>query len=145
MVLGRGAFRRQNQLMTLQAVNLKTALKTFDAVYSPRIVAHVNDYDVKIAHVRGEHLWHVHENTDELFLVLEGRFDVALRDRKGLEKTVVLEAGDVFVVPRGMPHKPSSPGGQVLTFEPAGTSSTGDNHEGPIPGYVDSTTGHQLG
>ncbi len=53
----------------------------------------MNDYDVRIAHTRGEHVWHMHEDTDEFFLVLEGRFDVSLRDRDGQETTVVLGQG----------------------------------------------------
>jgi mannose-6-phosphate isomerase-like protein (cupin superfamily) len=125
-------------------VNLTTALASFDAIYSPRIVARVNDYDVRIAHAAGEHVWHVHENTDEFFLVLDGRFDVALRDADGTELTVELQQGDVFVVPKGTEHKPSSPGGSILMFEPAGTSTTGDRHD-VVPGHVDSTTGHELG
>ncbi|MDG9703352.1 cupin domain-containing protein [Streptomyces sp. DH37] len=128
-----------------QPVNLAEALASFSDVYSPRIVTRVNDYDVRIAHVRGEHVWHVHEDTDEFFLVLDGRFDVALRDADGNESTVVLGKGDVFVVPRGTEHRPSSPGGSILMFEPTGTASTGDRHEGEIPAHVDSTTGHALG
>jgi mannose-6-phosphate isomerase-like protein (cupin superfamily) len=126
-------------------VNLTEALASFDEVYSPRIVARMNDYDVRIAHVRGEHVWHVHENTDEFFLVLDGRFDVALRDADGRESTVVLQVGDTFVVPRGVEHRPSSPGGSILMFEPSGTSTTGDRFEGELPHHVDSTTGHDLG
>ncbi|HEX6422298.1 MAG TPA: cupin domain-containing protein [Acidimicrobiales bacterium] len=125
-------------------VNLTDALASFADVYSPRIVARVNDYDVRIAHVRGEHVWHVHDDTDEFFLVLDGRFDVAVRDADGSERTVVLQRGDTYVVPRGTEHKPSSPGGSILMFEPAGTPSTGDRHEGDVPDHVDSTTGHAL-
>lgn len=125
-------------------MNLTTALTRFDEVYSPRIVARMNDYDVKIAHTRGEHVWHVHETTDEFFLVLDGHFDVSLRDVTGQETTVALHQGDVFVVPQGVQHKPSSPGGAILMFEPTGTATTGDRHEGTIPEHVDSTTGHQL-
>jgi mannose-6-phosphate isomerase-like protein (cupin superfamily) len=125
-------------------VNLAEALASFDDVYSPRIVARMNDYDVRIAHALGEHVWHVHDDTDEFFLVLDGRFDVAMRGADGNERTVVLRAGDTFVVPKGTPHKPSSPGGSILMFEPAGTSTTGDRHEGEIPDHVDSTTGHAL-
>jgi mannose-6-phosphate isomerase-like protein (cupin superfamily) len=125
-------------------VNLTTALASFDQIYSPRIVARVNDYDVRIAHTAGEHLWHVHADTDEFFLVLDGRFDVALRDADGAERTVTLHQGDVFVVPRGTEHKPSSPGGAILMFEPSGTRTTGDSHEGDVPAHVDSTTGHVL-
>src|ERR1700729_2840733 len=129
--------------MTAQPVNLTTALASFDDVYSPRIVARVNDYDVRISHARGEHVWHVHEDTDEFFLVLDGTFDVSLRE-DGRERTVRLRAGDIFVVPRGTEHKPSSAGGSILMFEPSGTVTTGDRHEGEIPGHVDSTAGHEL-
>jgi mannose-6-phosphate isomerase-like protein (cupin superfamily) len=125
-------------------VNLNEALASFDDVYSPRIVAHMNDYDVRVAHAKGEHVWHVHEETDEFFLVLDGRLDIAMRDAGGSETAVVLRTGDTFVVPRGIEHKPSSPGGAILMFEPTGTSTTGDRHEGEIPDHVDSTTGHDL-
>lgn len=124
-------------------VNLTAALATFDEVYSPRIVTRMNDYDVRIAHTLGEHVWHVHSDTDEFFLVLDGQFDIALRDPD--ERTVTLRAGDVFVVPKGVEHKPSSPGGSILMFEPSGTVTTGDRHEGDVPANVDSTTGHELG
>ena len=130
--------------MDSRPVNLHGALASFDDVYSPRIVARVNEYDVKIAHTRGQHLWHVHDRTDEFFLVLEGGFDIALRDGEGRETTVELRTGDTFVVPRGLEHRPSSSGGAVLMFEPGGTSSTGDSHEGEVPDYVDSTTGREL-
>ena len=126
-------------------MNLTEALASFDEIYSPRIVARVNDYDVRIAHTLGEHVWHVHDDTDEFFLVLDGRFEVAIREAGGRESTVVLHRGDTFVVPRGTEHKPSSPGGSILMFEPSGTSSTGDRHQGEIPDHVDSTTGHTLG
>jgi mannose-6-phosphate isomerase-like protein (cupin superfamily) len=130
--------------MTTEPVNLTTALASFDDVYSPRIVARMNDYDVRIAHAKGEHVWHVHDDTDEFFLVLDGRFDIAIREADGTERTVVLHRGDTFVVPKGTEHKPSSPGGSILMFEPSGTSTTGDRHDGEIPDHVDSTTGHEL-
>jgi mannose-6-phosphate isomerase-like protein (cupin superfamily) len=130
--------------MDVKPVNLSEALASFDQVYSPRIVAHMNDYDVRVAHTRGEHLWHVHDDTDEFFLVLHGQFHIALRDADGNETTVVLRKDDTFVVPKGTEHKPSSPGGAILMFEPSGTSTTGDRHEGEIPDHVDSTTGHEL-
>jgi mannose-6-phosphate isomerase-like protein (cupin superfamily) len=131
--------------MTANRISLTEALASFDDIYSPRIVGRVNDYDLKIAHAKGEHVWHVHEHTDEFFLVIDGRFDVALREPSGQERTVELRAGDVFVVPKGTEHKPSSPGGAILMFEPSGTSTTGDRHSGAIPAYVDRTTGHELG
>ena len=124
-------------------VNLDAALASFAETYSPRIVTRVNDYDVRIAHALGDHVWHVHDDTDEFFLVLDGRFDVAVRAADGSERTVVLRKGDTFVVPKGTEHKPSSPGGSILMFEPTGTSSTGD-HAVDLPDHVDSTTGHTL-
>jgi len=130
--------------MEARPVSLSKALASFDDIYSPRIVARMNDYDVKIAHTLGDHVWHVHDDTDEFFLVLEGRFDIAMRDEDGRETTVSLDRGDIFVVPRGTEHRPSSPGGSILMFEPSGTSSTGDRHEGRMPAHVDSTTGHEL-
>lgn len=130
--------------MATEPVNVTEALASFTDIYSPRIVARVNDYDVRVAHTDGEHLWHVHDNTDEFFLVLDGQFDIAMRDADGAETTVVLRKGDTFVVPKGTEHKPSSPGGEILMFEPTGTPTTGDRHEGEIPDNVDSTTGHEL-
>jgi mannose-6-phosphate isomerase-like protein (cupin superfamily) len=124
-------------------VNLDAALASFSETYSPRIVTRVNDYDVRIAHALGDHVWHVHDDTDEFFLVLDGRFDVAVRAADGSERTVVLRKGDTFVVPKGTEHKPSSPGGSILMFEPTETSSTGD-HSVDLPDHVDSTTGHTL-
>jgi len=122
-------------------VNIDAALAQFAEIYSPRIIGRVNDYDVRVAHTRGEHVWHAHDHTDEFFLVLSGQFNISLRDADGAERTVELRARDMFVVPRGTEHKPSSPGGTILMFEPAGTSTTGDRHEGDIPGHVASTTG----
>jgi mannose-6-phosphate isomerase-like protein (cupin superfamily) len=136
--------------MESKPVNLTEALASFDDIYSPRIVTRMNDYDVRIAHAKGDHVWHTHADTDEFFLVLDGVFDISLRDgeaRDGgnrAERTVRLQRGDVFVVPRGTEHKPSSPGGSILMFEPSQTLTTGDWHEGEIPEHVDSTTGREL-
>ena len=131
--------------MTLQPVNLTAALASFEDVYSPRIVARMNDYDVRVAHTLGEHIWHVHEQTDEFFLVLNGEFTVATRDTAGAETTVVLHRGDTFVVPKGTEHKPSSTGGSILMFEPSGTATTGDRRIEDLPDHIDSTIGHELG
>jgi mannose-6-phosphate isomerase-like protein (cupin superfamily) len=129
--------------MTDTPVSLSQALAAFSDVYSPRIVGRVNDYDIRIAHVQGEHVWHVHDHTDEFFLVLDGQFDIALRGG-GRERIVSLRPGDIFVVPKGTEHKPSSPGGSILMFEPSGTLTTGDRHEGDIPAHVDSTAGRDI-
>ncbi|MGW5669740.1 cupin domain-containing protein [Micromonospora sp. NPDC003776] len=128
-----------------EPVELAAALARFDQLWSPRIVTTVNDYDVRIAKVAGEHVWHVHENTDEFFLVLDGQLRIALRDGEGgAEREVVLPRGAVYVVPRGVEHRPSAPdGASILMFEPSGTSSVGDRHD-EVPGHVDATTGHRL-
>jgi mannose-6-phosphate isomerase-like protein (cupin superfamily) len=130
--------------MTAAPVNVTAALASFDEIYSPRIVARMNDYEVRVAHAKGEHVWHVHEDTDEFFLVLDGQVDISLRQDGG-ERTVTLRAGEIFVVPKGTEHKPASQGGAIMMFEPSGTLTTGDRHEGDIPAYVDSTTGRPLG
>ena len=126
----------------MEPVSLTDALATFDALWSPRIVTRVNDYDVRIAKVAGEHVWHTHEHTDEFFLVLDGELHIAMR---APDRTVVLPKGSVFVVPRGVEHRPSAPvGASILLFEPTGTLTVGDRHD-PVPDHVDATTGHPLG
>mgnify|MGYP002051436777 FL=1 len=129
--------------MMQKPVNLNKALKSFSDTWSPRIVTKVNNYDVRIAHVEGEHVWHVHEETDGFFLVLKGRFDIATREG-GEEKVVNMSEGDTYVVPRGTFHKPSSDGASILMFEPTGTNSTGDDYQGILPGNVESTIGRLL-
>lgn len=130
--------------MAAQPVNLDRALASFDELFSPRVVASVNDYSVRVAKVRGDYVWHRHADTDEFFLVLDGTFDIALRDGDGgEERSVRLERGDTFVVPRGVEHKPSSPGSSILMFEPSDTVTTGD-YAGEVPEHIDSTTGHHL-
>ncbi|WP_428953496.1 cupin domain-containing protein [Streptomyces sp. cg35] len=125
----------------MEPVALTEALATFDAVWSPRIVTTVNDYDVRLAKAEGEHVWHVHEDTDEFFLVVTGELTIALREKDG-ERDVVLPPGSVLTVPRGTWHKPfAAPGTAILLLEPAGTPTTGDAHD-PVPDHVDSTTGH---
>ncbi|WP_406838086.1 cupin domain-containing protein [Streptomyces sp. AHU1] len=126
-----------------EPVSLSAALAAFDELWSPRIVTAVNDYDVRVAKVEGEHVWHVHDHTDEFFLVLEGELTIALREPAG-ERTVVLPRGSVLTVPRGTEHKPSAPdGAAILLFEPTGTLTVGDRHD-EIPAHVDATTGHAL-
>ncbi|MET8474184.1 cupin domain-containing protein [Streptomyces sp. NPDC006422] len=124
--------------METEPVSLAQALSTFDATWSPRIVTTVNDYDVRLAKAEGEHVWHVHEDTDEFFLVVEGELTISLRGKPD----VVLPRGSVFTVPRGTWHKPrATPGTAILLLEPTGTPTTGDAHD-PVPAHVDSTTGH---
>ncbi|MFF0103568.1 cupin domain-containing protein [Streptomyces hirsutus] len=129
--------------MRNEPIPLGKALASFDALWSPRIVTSVNDYDVRIAKVEGEHVWHVHDDTDEFFLVLDGELHISLRETDG-ERTVLLPQGAVFTVPRGTEHKPYAPAGAaILMFEPAGTPTVGDRHD-EVPDHVEVTTGHPL-
>ncbi|MER7517719.1 cupin domain-containing protein [Streptomyces sp. NPDC126499] len=129
--------------MNNEPIALAGALASFDALWSPRIVTRVNDYDVRVAKVEGDHVWHAHDDTDEFFLVLDGELRIALREPTG-ERTVVLPRGSVFTVPRGTEHRPSAPAGAaILLFEPTGTLSVGDRHD-ELPDHVDATTGHAL-
>ncbi|WP_030982100.1 cupin domain-containing protein [Streptomyces sp. NRRL WC-3744] len=127
----------------MEPISLDAALASFSEQWSPRIVTAVNDYDVRVAKLEGEHLWHAHEHTDEFFLVLSGELRIGLREPAG-ERTVVLPKGSVFTVPRGTEHKPYAPvPTEILLFEPTGTLTVGDRHE-DVPGHVDATTGHAL-
>lgn len=131
--------------MSERPIDLTAALATFDQLWSPRVVTRVNDYDVRVAKVRGEHVWHAHDDTDEFFLVLEGRLRIRLRrDAGSPERVVDLARGEVFTVPRGTEHRPeSAEGASILLFEPTGTLTVGDRHE-EVPDHVDATTGHPL-
>ena len=103
-------------------VNLADKLAQFSELWSQKKVAALNDYEVKLAKLKGEFVWHTHEDTDELFLVISGRLTIQLRDGD-----VVLEPGELFVVPRGVEHCPrADEETAILLFEPAGTVNTGD-------------------
>lgn len=106
----------------MDALNLTRLLGEFDDHWSPRVVADLNDDEVKLVKVAGEFVWHTHDDTDELFLVLSGRLTIQLRDRD-----VVLEPGELFVVPRGVEHCPRADvETAVLLLEPRGVVNTGD-------------------
>ncbi len=127
----------------VRSLNIAAALATFDEKWSPRILTKVNDYDVRIAKVQGEYVWHSHDNTDEFFMVVDGQLTIGLRI-DGVETAVVLNAGEVYVVPRLTEHRPASEGGaSILLFELTGTLTTGD-YAGTIPDHIDSTSGHAL-
>lgn len=103
---------------------LEEAFAAFDEQWAPRIVAQVNDYDVKIAKVEGDHPEHAHADTDEFFHVLAGRLTLDLPEHG---RTVTLGAGEVCTVPRGVGHRPSATAGtRILLFEPRATVNTGD-------------------
>ena len=105
-----------------EPINLDEKLELFDEHWQPKIVAHLNDYDVRIVKVKGEFVWHKHDETDDFFLVLKGHLTIRLRDRD-----VELDQGELYVVPRGVEHCPrADEEASVLLIEPTGTVNTGD-------------------
>jgi mannose-6-phosphate isomerase-like protein (cupin superfamily) len=88
-------------VVTSEAINLAEKLSKFSEHWSPRVVAEMNDYQFKIVKFIGEFVWHDHKDTDEVFLVLKGEMEIGFRDR-----SVKLKAGEMFVVPKGVEHKP---------------------------------------
>jgi mannose-6-phosphate isomerase-like protein (cupin superfamily) len=105
------------------AINIAGKLATFDQHWSPRTVALFNGHDVMVVKVDGEFVWHKHDDTDDFFLVLKGELDIELRDR-----TVTLSPGEMYIVPKGVEHRPVARKGEVhlLLIEPSGTPNTGD-------------------
>jgi len=103
-------------------VNLAEKLASFSDTWSPRIVGELNGQHVKVCRLEGEFVWHHHADEDELFLVLAGELEIELRDR-----TVSLAPGELFIVPRGVEHRPvARVPTEVLLFEPVSTLNTGD-------------------
>lgn len=103
-------------------INLAQKLATFAEHWSPRTVATVNGLDVMVAKLQGEFTWHHHDDTDDCFLVLKGTLDIELRDR-----VVTLQPGEMYVVPRGVEHRPvAREEVHVLLLEASGTPNTGD-------------------
>jgi len=104
-----------------RAVDLRDKLSLFSEHWSPKVVATMNDYEVKIAKVKGEFVWHSHADTDELFLVVDGTLTIQLPDGD-----VTLSPGQLFVVPRGVEHCPvAAEEASILLIEPAGVVNTG--------------------
>lgn len=108
--------------MTSTPINLAEKFAQFSEHWSPKIIAQMNDYHFKVVKLQGDFVWHRHPETDEVFIVLEGALTIALRDGD-----VTLHSGEMFVVPRGVEHKPCADQEcKVLLVEPAGTRNTGD-------------------
>jgi mannose-6-phosphate isomerase-like protein (cupin superfamily) len=103
-------------------INLAAKLSEFTEHWQPRTVAEFNGHDVMVVKAQGEFVWHKHDETDDLFLVLRGELTIELRDG-----SVTLRAGDLFVVPKGVEHRPvATEEVHVLLIEPSGTPNTGD-------------------
>jgi mannose-6-phosphate isomerase-like protein (cupin superfamily) len=105
-----------------EKVNLAEKLRGIDDYFSPRIVGTLNENKLELVKLKGEFVWHKHDETDDFFFVLKGRLTIQLRDRD-----VELEEGDLFVVPRGVEHCPKADEeAHILLIEPKGTVNTGD-------------------
>ena len=108
--------------MKHSAINLKEKLVGFSEHWSPKIIARMNDYHFKLVKFQGDFVWHSHDDTDETFIVLDGEMSIDFRDGR-----VDLRSGEMFVVPKGVEHKPFSENEcHVMLVEPAGTINTGD-------------------
>ncbi|MGE0352944.1 MAG: cupin domain-containing protein [Gemmatimonadales bacterium] len=103
-------------------INLAEKLRLIQEYWRPRVVGELNGQEVKLARIKGEFVWHQHDNGDEMFLGVEGRFNLEFEDR-----VVEIGPGDLIVVPRGVKHRPvAAEEAAVLLFEPAGTRNTGN-------------------
>ncbi|HHK0524960.1 TPA: cupin domain-containing protein [Pseudomonas aeruginosa] len=105
-----------------QAINFAAKLALFDDRWQPRVIAQMNDYQFKLVKIEGDFVWHSHADTDETFIVLAGRLRIDFRDG-----AVHLGPGEMYVVPRGVEHKPFAEGEvRMLLVEPCGVRNTGD-------------------
>ena len=108
--------------MKFQPINFEEKLLKFSEHWSPKIIAQLNDYHLKLAKVHGEFVWHDHPETDEVFIVVKGQLEILFRDGN-----VLLNKGEMFVVPKGVEHKPVAENEcHILLIEPGGTVNTGD-------------------
>ena len=120
--------------MVNRVVDLADKFTLFSEHFSPKVIARLNDYEIKLVRIKGEFVWHTHEDTDELFLVIDGSLTIQLRDGD-----VALRPGQLFVVPRGVEHCPIADGEvQAMLIEPAGVTNTGDAG-GPLTAQLDDS------
>ena len=106
----------------LKAININDKLNKFSDLWSPRVIAEMNDYQFKLAKVKGEFVWHSHNETDETFIVLDGELLIEFRDKK-----IKLNKGELYIVPKGVEHKPYAENEcHIMLIEPKGIINTGD-------------------
>lgn len=119
----RGAAPRDiEDSMSYDAISFDEKFARFSETFKPKVIAQMNDYQFKLARVEGDFVWHQHEDTDEAFIVIEGEMRIDFRDG-----SVTLREGEMFVVPRGVEHKPfAAAQTKIMLIEPAGTRNTGD-------------------
>jgi mannose-6-phosphate isomerase-like protein (cupin superfamily) len=108
-------------MMEFKSINFNEKLSKFSKHWSPKIIAQMNNYHFKVVKFQGEFVWHSHDDTDEVFIVLDGEMSIAFRDG-----SVKLKAGEMFVVPKGAEHRPfARKECKAMLVEPAGTVNTG--------------------
>lgn len=108
--------------MQYEAINFRDKLAKFSDHFAPKIIARMNDYDFKLVKTLGEFVWHSHAETDEVFIIIDGELTIEFRDG-----SVSLKAGEMFVIPRGVEHRPVAQREcQLMLVEPTGTVNTGD-------------------
>jgi mannose-6-phosphate isomerase-like protein (cupin superfamily) len=114
---------RLNGGMNIEKINLKEKLSLFSEYWSPKIITELNDYQIKLVKIKDKFVWHNHENTDELFLVIEGNMKIEFKD-----KTIHLNEGEMYVVPKGIEHRPYAENEcKIMLIEPKGVINTGKN------------------
>ncbi|KAJ4396004.1 hypothetical protein N0V93_000220 [Gnomoniopsis smithogilvyi] len=104
------------------ALNIPHTFNSFQETWHPHLVAAVNDHHVKIARIDGTFIWHSHPESDEMFYLLSGKLTLELED----QESVVMSEGDVFVIPRGIRHRPVAENAKIMIVEQKGTVNTGD-------------------
>ena len=108
--------------MNKEPINIKDKLSKFSDHWSPKVIAEMNDYQFKLVKVQGEFVWHSHKHTDEVFIVVEGVLNIEFNDG-----SVTLRPGEMFVVPKGIEHKPWSESEcKLMLVEPKGVVNTGE-------------------
>jgi len=106
----------------LKAININDKLNKFSDLWSPKVIAEMNDYQFKLAKVKGEFVWHSHKETDETFIVLDGELLIEFRDKK-----IKLNKGELYIVPKGVEHKPYAENEcHIMLIEPKGIINTGE-------------------
>ncbi|HEV7921994.1 MAG TPA: cupin domain-containing protein [Thermoanaerobaculia bacterium] len=108
--------------MTYAPISFAEKFSRFSERFQPKVIARMNDYQFKLARAEGDFVWHKHDDTDETFIVIEGELTIHFRDGE-----VTLRAGEMFVIPKGVEHKPfAARECKIMLIEPAGTANTGD-------------------
>jgi mannose-6-phosphate isomerase-like protein (cupin superfamily) len=114
--------------MTPEKINIQDKLNLFNDYWNPRVVGKLNGQLVKLVKFNGEFVWHKHDNEDEMFLVINGEFNMELRD-----KTLTISKGDFIIIPKGTEHRPVANNEvHIMLFEPDSTLNTGDSIESDL-------------